>query len=153
MPYGGLAVYRPGQARAEHRKNQRGCSPAKRGGRKGGQGGREGNWKGELKPDCAVKQAAWILSYKRGASSRCRGLNSLCLCACSVAQSCPSLCDPMDPSPPGSSIHGISQARVLEWVAISRSEGSSRPTQGQNPSPLLRQVDSLPLRHLGSISL
>ena len=35
-----------------------------------------------------------------------------------VAQSCPTLCDPMDCSLPGSSIHGISQARVLEWVAI-----------------------------------
>ena len=37
------------------------------------------------------------------------------------------LCDPMDCSPPGSSIHGIFQARVLEWVAISFSRGSSRP--------------------------
>ena len=36
-----------------------------------------------------------------------------------VTQSCPTLCDPMDFSPPGSSIHGILQARVLEWVAIS----------------------------------
>ena len=36
-----------------------------------------------------------------------------------VAQSCPTLWDPMDCSPPGSSIHGIFQARVLEWVAIS----------------------------------
>jgi len=36
-----------------------------------------------------------------------------------VAQSCPTLCDPMDCSPPGSSVHGIFQARVLEWVAIS----------------------------------
>ena len=36
-----------------------------------------------------------------------------------VAQSCPTLCDPMDCSPPGSSIHGIFQARILEWVAIS----------------------------------
>ena len=35
-----------------------------------------------------------------------------------VAQSCPTLCDPMDSSLPGSSIHGIFQARVLEWVAI-----------------------------------
>ena len=42
-----------------------------------------------------------------------------------VAQSCPTLCDPMDCSPPGSSIHGIFQARVLEWVAISFSRGSS----------------------------
>ena len=35
-----------------------------------------------------------------------------------VAQSCPTLCDPMDCSPPGSSFHGIFQARVLEWGAI-----------------------------------
>ena len=35
-----------------------------------------------------------------------------------VAQSCPTLCDPMDCSPPGSSVHGIFQARVLEWCAI-----------------------------------
>ena len=35
-----------------------------------------------------------------------------------VAQSCPTLSDPMDRSPPGSSVHGIFQARVLEWVAI-----------------------------------
>ena len=40
-----------------------------------------------------------------------------------VAQSCPTLCDPMDCSLPGSSIHGIFQARVLEWVAISFSSG------------------------------
>ena len=37
------------------------------------------------------------------------------------------LCDPMDCSPPGSSVHGILQARILEWVAISFSRGSSRP--------------------------
>ena len=39
-----------------------------------------------------------------------------------VAQSCPTLRDPMDCSPPGSSVHGISQARVLEWVAIAQTE-------------------------------
>ena len=39
-----------------------------------------------------------------------------------VAQSCPTLCDPMDCSPPGSSVHGIFQARVLEWGAIAFSE-------------------------------
>ena len=44
-----------------------------------------------------------------------------------VAQSCPTLCDPVDCSPPGSSAHGILQARVLEWVAISFSRESSRP--------------------------
>ena len=44
-----------------------------------------------------------------------------------VSQSCPTLCDPMDCSLPLSSIHGIFQARVLEWVAISFSRGSSWP--------------------------
>ena len=39
-------------------------------------------------------------------------------------QSCPTLCDPMDCSPPGSSVHGIFQARILEWVAIPSSRGS-----------------------------
>ena len=42
-------------------------------------------------------------------------------------QSCPTLCDVMDYGPPGSSVHGISQARILEWVAMSSSRGSSRP--------------------------
>ena len=41
----------------------------------------------------------------------------------SVAQSCPTLCDPVDCSLPASSIHGIPQARILEWVAISFSRG------------------------------
>ena len=44
-----------------------------------------------------------------------------------VAQSCPTLCDPMPCRLPGSSLHGILQARVLEWVAISFSRGSSQP--------------------------
>ena len=44
-----------------------------------------------------------------------------------VAQSYPTLCDPMDCSLPGSSLHGILQARVLEWVAISFSRVSSQP--------------------------
>ena len=44
-----------------------------------------------------------------------------------VAQSCPTLFDPVDCSPPGCSVHGILQARKLEWVAISFSRGSSQP--------------------------
>ena len=39
-------------------------------------------------------------------------------CVCLVAQSCPTLCDPMDCSPPGSSLYGSLQARILEWVAL-----------------------------------
>ena len=44
-----------------------------------------------------------------------------------VSKSCPTLCNPTDCSPPGSSVHRILQARILEWVAISFSRGSSRP--------------------------
>ena len=45
---------------------------------------------------------------------------------CSDAKSCLTLCDAMDSSPPGSSVHGILQARILEWVTISSSRGSSQ---------------------------
>ena len=51
---------------------------------------------------------------------------------CSVTQSCPTLCDPIDHSLPGSSVHGIFQARILEWAAISYSRGSSQP-RGPDP--------------------
>ena len=58
------------------------------------------------------------------------------MCVCVRAQSCPTLCDPMDCSLPGSSVHGILQARILEWVTISFSKGSSH---GSNPY-LLRHL-------------
>ena len=71
-----------------------------------------------------------------------------------VAQSCLTLCDPMDCNLPGSSVHGILQARILEWVAISFSRGSSQPrdqTQGSNPGlPHCRQT-LYPLSHQGSL--
>ena len=44
-----------------------------------------------------------------------------------IAQSSPTLCDPIDCSPPGSSVHGILEARILEWVAVPSSRGSSQP--------------------------
>ena len=50
-----------------------------------------------------------------------------CGCACVCAPSCPTLGNPIDCSPPGSSVHGIFQARILKWVAISFSRGSSWP--------------------------
>ena len=68
----------------------------------------------------------------------------LCVCVCmfvcvcvydhnvvSITQLCLTLCDPMDCSPPGSSIHGTFQARILEWAAIPFSRGSSQ-TRDQN---------------------
>ena len=76
----------------------------------------------------------------------------VCLRVCTrfIAQSCPALCDLMDGSPPGSSVHGISQARLLEWVAIFLL-WRIFPTQGSNSHfrcLLLWQMDSLPLSHL-----
>ena len=53
------------------------------------------------------------------------------LLVCLVTQSCLTLCDPMDCSPPGGSLHGIFQARTLEWVSNSYSRGSCQ-TQGSN---------------------
>ena len=66
------------------------------------------------------------------------------------AQSCLTLCDPMNCNPPGSSVHGILLARILEWVAIPFS--GDLPNSGIKPespvSPAL-QADSLPLSHRG----
>ena len=54
-------------------------------------------------------------------------LDFTCTQACLLAKLCPSRCNPMDYSPPVSSVHGISQARILEWVAISFTRGSFTP--------------------------
>ena len=74
------------------------------------------------------------------------------MCLCWVIQLCLILSDSMDCSPPGFSIYGIFQARILEWVAIS--SPGNLPDPGSNPHPfhlLHWQADSLPLCHLGSI--
>ena len=52
----------------------------------------------------------------------------------SLVRLCPTLCHPVDCSPPGSSVYGILQARILEWVAISFSRGSSWPKDGTQVS-------------------
>ena len=69
--------------------------------------------------------------------------------AFSVVQSYLTLYDRMDCSPLGSSVHGISQARILEWVVISFSRRPSRTRDGTRISSI-GQVDSLPPHHLGS---
>ena len=48
-------------------------------------------------------------------------------CYCLVSKSCPTLCNPVDYSPPGSSVYGVLQAKILEWVTILFSRGSSPP--------------------------
>ena len=59
-----------------------------------------------------------------------------------VAQSCPTLCEPVDCSPPGSSVHGILQARILEWVAIP--SPGDLPDPGIEPGAPALEADALP---------
>ena len=75
-----------------------------------------------------------------------RLLIPLCVCAKSL-QSCLTLCNPMDRSPPGSSVRGILQARILEWIAIPSSRGSLRPRGWTRISYIYLhwQAGSLPL--------
>ena len=69
----------------------------------------------------------YILSH-----GKCFHCNQLPAAAAKSLQSCPTLCDPIDSSPPGSSVPGILQARTLEWVAIAFS--NQLPTQSYIPS-------------------
>ena len=52
----------------------------------------------------------------------------VCVCVCACAQSCLTLCHPVDSSLSGSSVHGILKARILEWAAIPFARGSSQPS-------------------------
>ena len=80
------------------------------------------------------KVMAWCRGMERGSESE-------------VAQSCLTLCDPVDCSLPGSSVHGILQARVLEWVAISFSSDLSDP--GIKPRSSTLQADAFVSELLG----
>ena len=80
---------------------------------------------------------------------------SVCVHARSV-QLCPTLCDLTDCSPPGSSVHGILQAKKLEWVAMSSSSGSSQPRDRTCASCISRIAGGfffLWLRHGGKLQL
>ena len=76
-------------------------------------------------------------------SKFCHVLTEICILYMFGVQSCPVLCDPMDCSPPGSSVHGIFQAEILEWISISFSKGSSQPrnqTQVSSIAGIHRQI-------------
>ena len=64
-----------------------------------------------------------------------------------VAQSCPTLCDPMNCSPPSFSVYGILQARILEWVTYP--SPGDLPNPGIKPRSLTLQADSLPIEPPG----
>ena len=109
-----------------------------------------------LLPLNTYAQAPWFLSAvlsmtveKQMWEARKREDSHMCMCA----QSRPALCNPMDCSPPGSSVHGVSQAEILEWVPFP--PPGDLPDPGIEPTSLCLlhwQVDSLPPRHLGSPS-
>ena len=93
-------------------------------------------------------------SIKVLVTSGCRGTsfhlptNSMSVCVCVYSQSCQTLCNLRDYSPPGSSVHGIFQAIILEWAAISFPRGSSQPRDRTNVSCIDRQI-LYRLPHLG----
>ena len=74
-----------------------------------------------------LRLCLWASAALSTCSWKCQGISLLSSLKVKVTQSCLTLCNPMDCSPPGSSVHGILQAKVLEWVAILFSRGSSQP--------------------------
>ena len=64
--------------------------------------------------------------------------------AAKLLQSCPTLCDPIDGSPPGSSVPGILQARIMEWVAISSSNACMHAKSLQSCPTLCDPIDCSP---------
>ena len=96
------------------------------------------------KTNCCVSQTLPLNMLNRSSSFNAY-VRCMCTCAKSL-QSGPTLCDPTDYSPPGSSAHGILQARILEWVAISFSRVSSWPSDQTHVSYVsCIGRDSLPL--------
>ena len=79
-----------------------------------------------------VSRSRWFISWRRTrilknqAWTKSLPVHASCMHA-KLLQSCLTLCDPIDCSPPGSSVHGISQARTLEWISFPFSKGSSPP--------------------------
>ena len=81
-------------------------------------------------------------------SSFVRALETTCCNCFSVAKLCPALCDPINSSPPGSSVHGTSQARILDGLPFP--PAGDLPDPGTEPKSPAWQADSLPVSHLGS---
>ena len=87
---------------------------------------RSPSWDTEVKWFACVTQTHWDCLQTTPQKAAEPPIQIIC-CYCLVTKCSPTLCDPMDCSPPGPPVHGISQARILEWVAISFSRGSSQP--------------------------
>ena len=98
--------------------------------------------RGQQVPSVQANSRSPCLSLKDSTrhSDSCAPHLVFCREGCVSAQLCLTLCDPMNCSPPGSFVHGILQARVLEWVAIPSSSGSSPTTDSTHVSCISRQV-------------
>ena len=70
-------------------------------------------------PHGTIVGIKWHMAYETAYHSTCQMPAAATAAAAKSLQSCPTLCDPIEGSPPGSPIHGILQAGTLEWVAIS----------------------------------
>ena len=86
-----------------------------------------------LNPETHLAQGIWMRNCKLMLPRR----------EMKVAQLCPTFCDPMDCSPPGSSVHRILQARILAWVAIPFSRGSSQPRDWTQVSGIVGRLFTL----------
>ena len=110
-----------------------------------GNGTSETNSEEKKSLDCRVRNKINCLEPNRAIDME--------LHAWSVSQSCLSLCDPMDCSPPGSSVHGILQTRTAGWVAMPSSRGSSQ-LRDQTHSSCVSCIGKRDLhhwRHLGRV--
>ena len=116
-----------------HRKRSSGWGTTHPGGHvlslwRGGVGGARGDWEERTGPSWCLRvfpslKARWQIQLMIFVCVMGTGVLIYCL----VAQSCLILCNPMGCSPPGSTVHGVSQARIPEWVTITFSRGSSQP--------------------------
>ena len=105
-------------------------------------GSRAGPWKGgggceggtlprtvkESELSLHFKLTGWPAGHILQVLTENTGSCAYCVCVCVCAQSYPTLCDPMNYSLPRSSVRGILQAKILEWVSISYYRGSSQPS-------------------------
>ena len=93
---------------------------------------------------CGTVYNPWTVTHQAFPSMDLCVCVCVCVCAKSL-QSCPTLCDPMDCSLPGSSVHGTLHARIMEWVAVPSSRRSSQPRDQTRVSRLLHwKAGSLP---------
>ena len=99
-------------------------------------------WTPQGSVECRLESVSRFLSQRTATLqgwlwARCPSAISHCCCWCLVTESCLTLLRPLEL---GSSVHGISQARILEWVSISFSRGSSRPRDRTSMSCVDRQI-------------